>query len=105
MPRHFCWAAYQVHGIKPDEKGVVCRIEGQFVPEKDNSYWLWCHGDYTTCPTWRSHNAERWRDREHDIEQRRQKIIEERYGPADAAADSFVEGTGATIDDVLDTGI
>lgn len=103
MPRHFCWAAAQIHGIKPEGKGVVCRIEGQFVPESDNSYWLWCHGDYSACPTWRNHNADRWRDREHHVEQRRKEVIEQTYGPTDEVADSFMEGTGATIEDVMNS--
>ena len=101
----FCWAAHVVNGVLPSQKGVVCEIEGQFVPEGDNSYHLWCHGDYSACPTWRSHNADRWRDRETDIKRRREELIERTHGPADEVADSFMENSGATLEDVINTEI
>ena len=94
-----------VNGIKPSQKGVVCDIEGQFVPESDNSYRLWCHGDYSACPTWRNHNADRWRDRDTDIERRRKDLIEQTYGPVDEVADSFMGNAGATLEDVINTEI
>jgi len=105
MSEHLCWAAYSINGLKPEHKGIICKIEGQFVPAGDNSYKLWCNGDYSKCPTWRSHNRERWRDREHDIETRRKQAIEEQYGPEDEVADSFIQGTGASLEDVINSEI
>jgi len=102
MCDRLCWAAHVIHGNKPGGSGVVCKIEGMFIPKQDNSYKHWCTGNYSQCPTWRSHNADRWRGREHDVETRRKQAIEEQYGPADEVADSFMEGT-ATLEDVMNS--
>lgn len=105
MCKRLCWAAFPIEGVKPEEKGIICKIEGQYVPNRDNSYKYWCTGDYSKCPTWRAHNREYWVDQETDVNRRRKRAIEEQYGPTDEVADSFMEGTGATLEDVINTEI